>query len=63
MPKRKPTFYNTFEDKKELVLSTRSDKLGNVFHYVQYYNADGSSDYVRFSHLSSAMDFINSNFS
>lgn len=60
--KRIPNLFNTDEEQKELVLSTRSDKLGNIFHYVEFLNNDGSKDYARFIHLSSALDFINSNF-
>lgn len=60
--KRFPTFYNSEEHSQDLVLSTRSDKLGNIYHYVEYRNSDGSKDYARFEHLSSALDFIHSNF-
>lgn len=60
--KRVPNLYSSEEVTKELSISTRSDKLGNIFHYVEYLNNDGSSDYARFEHLSSALDFIHSNF-
>lgn len=60
--KRVPNFYKTEENTKELVLSTRSDSLGNIFHCVEYLNNDGSKDYALFRNLSSALDFINSNF-
>ena len=60
--KRIPLFYQSEENQKDLVLSTRSDKLGNVLHCVEYLNNDGSKDYAFFSHLSSALDFIHSNF-
>lgn len=49
--------YNSSERDMILKLSTRVDKSGNVFFCVEY---DG--DYCTFSHLSSALDFINSNF-
>lgn len=54
--------YKTEELSEELRLSTRRDKLGNIFHCVDFCNNDGSMDYVMFSKLSSALDFINSNF-
>lgn len=60
--KRIPTLFNSTEQEKLLTLSTRTDKLGNVYHYVEYSNNDGSQDYARFQHLSSALDFIHSNF-
>lgn len=49
--------YNSVEDEIILKLSTRCDKRGNVFFCVQH-----GEDYVTFMHLSSAMDFIQSNF-
>lgn len=60
--KRIPTLYNSDLEQTELTLSTRTDKLGNIFHYVEFYNNDGTKDYARFEHLSSALDFIHSNF-
>lgn len=60
--KRYPNFYNSTEEQRELTLSTRSDKLGNIYHYVEYLNNDDTKDYARFEHLSSALDFIHSNF-
>ena len=60
--KRIPTLYNSEEQEKLLTLSTRCDKLGNVYHYVEYFENDGTQNYARFAHLSSAMDFISSNF-
>lgn len=60
--KRVPLFYQTEEECKDLSLTTRTDKLGNVLHCVEYLNNDGSKDYAFFTHLSSALDFIHSNF-
>lgn len=60
--KRVPNFYKTEEQQKDLILSTRCDSLGNIFNCVEYLNNDGSNDYALFRHLSSALDFINSNF-
>lgn len=60
--KRIPNFYKTEEKSKDLVLTTRSDQLGNICHCVEYLNNDGTQDYAMFTHLSSALDFIHSNF-
>lgn len=60
--KRVPRFYNSEEKDFVLKLSTRCDKFGNVFYCVDYTTPSGSADYVTFSHLSSALDFISSNF-
>ena len=57
-----PSFYSSEEQSKDLVLSTRTDKCGNVYHYVEFKNNDHSFSYARFNHLSSALDFIHSNF-
>lgn len=57
-----PPFYSSEEQSKDLVLFTRADKFGNVYHYVEFKNNDDSFSYARFGHLSSALDFINSNF-
>lgn len=60
--KRIPLFYQTEEQVKDLVLSTRSDKMGNILHCVEYLNIDGSKDYAMFKNFSSALDFIQTNF-
>lgn len=60
--KRIPLMYQSEEQSKDLVLSTRSTKLGEIMHCVEYLNNDGSKDYAFFHNLSSALDFINSNF-
>lgn len=60
--KRIPLFYQTEEQVKDLVLSTRTDKLGNILHCVEYLNNDGNKDYALFHNLSSAIDFIQTNF-
>lgn len=46
--KRIPLMYQSEEQIKDLVLSTRSNKLGEVFHVVEYLNNDGSKDYAFF---------------
>lgn len=60
--KRIAKMYNSVERQQLLTLTTRADKLGNIFHVVEYSNNDGSKDYACFAHLSSALDFIQSNF-
>lgn len=62
--KRIPLFYKTDENDKVLSLSTRSDKLGHVYHCVEFPsdNSEIGKDYAMFSHLSSALDFIQTNF-
>lgn len=63
--KRIPKMYNSVERSCELKMTTRADKLGNVFYCVEYTNYSSTpafTDYVTFKHLSSALDFITSNF-
>lgn len=60
--KRNPIMYKTVERSQALSLTTRADKLGNIFHCVEYTNHEGVRDYAMFKHLSSAMDFISTNF-
>lgn len=58
MKKRKPLKYNTQQIDIILLVSTRADKCGNVFYCVEY----GDGDYVCFRNMSSAIDFIETNF-
>lgn len=58
--KRKALMYKTEEQECIIKLSSRCDKLGNILFFVTY--GENQADYVVFSHLSSALDFINSNF-
>lgn len=62
--KRIPLFYRTDEVSKDLILTTRSDKTGNILHCVEFpdENSPSGMSYAMFSHLSSALDFINTNF-
>lgn len=60
--KRIPRLYNSEEVSVNLTLSTRRDKFGDIFHCVEYVNNSGLKDYAVFNHLSSALDFIQSNF-
>lgn len=59
--KQLATLYNSELVDTKLTLETRSDKLGNIFHFVTFQDGE-SKDYARFKHLSSALDFISSNF-
>lgn len=62
--KRTPLFYKTEEVECDLTLTTRTDKLGNIFHCVGFLsdNSPSGRDYVMFSRLDSALDFIKTNF-
>lgn len=62
MTKFAASYYNSTLVDTQLSLETRSDKLGNVYHYVTYTDNNDIKQYCRFSNLSSALDFINSNF-
>lgn len=55
--KRVPRKYNSEETEVIIKLTSRCDKLGNSFYMVEY-----GSDYAAFSHMSSALDFIQTNF-
>ena len=55
--KRIPKMYNSEEVECIVKLSSRSDKKGNIFFCVSF-----GSDYATFRHLSSALDYIESNF-
>lgn len=56
--KRLPKLYNSSVDDVVLKLTSRRTKKGDVFFCVEF-----NDDYATFNHLSSALDFINSNFS
>lgn len=58
----KASYYNSELIGTQLTLETRTDKLGNVFHYVTYIDNNDVKQYARFEKISSAFDFINSNF-
>ena len=62
--KRIPLLYKTDELDKELILSTRTDKLGSISYCVEFVTDSPSTgcDYAFFKKLESALDFINSNF-
>lgn len=61
---RLPLMYKTDEVSKELTLSSRADKFGNILHCVEFPDNDTSTgrNYAFFTHLSSALDFIQTNF-
>lgn len=55
--KRIPMKYNSNEEEQIIKLSSRMDKKGNLFYMVEF-----GDDYAAFSHMSSALDFIQTNF-
>jgi len=61
---RIPLMCKTDYQKKVLSLSTRTDKLGNILHCVEYpdNSTDSGTNYAMFTYLSSALDFISTNF-
>lgn len=59
--KQKASLYNTSHVEEIITISSRADKLGNIYFYVEYV-ADGSKRYCRFSAMSSVLDFVKSNF-
>lgn len=61
---RVPLLCKTEEVDRELTLSTRVDKFGKIFHCVEFPDSDTPSgrNYALFEHLSSALDFIKTNF-
>ena len=61
--KRIPKKYNTDQLDNVLVVSARTDKLGNLFYLVEFRDEDDNClSYVSFSKMSSVLDFIQSNF-
>ena len=57
-----PKFYNSTHEQNVVRLTTRRDKKGEVFHCVEYFHPRNGDCYVTFEKLSSALDFIQSNF-
>lgn len=60
--KFKPQYYKTSPLSLVLRLESVSDKLGNVRYCVTMCNGERENVHYLFNHLSSAIDFINSNF-
>lgn len=58
----RPRIYNSEEVNHELKVCMRRDKLGNLFHCVEWLQDDGQKAYCCFNHMSSVLDFIDSNF-
>lgn len=56
--KRIPMKYNSEEKEVIIKLTSRCSKLGDSFFMVEY----GEDLYACFKHMSSAMDFIETNF-
>lgn len=55
--KRKPMKYNSEETEVIIKLTSRCNKKGDSFYMVEY-----GEDYAAFQHMSSALDFIQTNF-
>mgnify|MGYP007069895038 CR=1 FL=1 len=61
--KRIPKKINSETFQTSLVVSSRFDKLGNLFYLVEFHDEDDNKlSYVYFEKMSSVLDFINSNF-
>lgn len=60
--KFEPKYYKTTPLGMVLKLETVSDKVGNIYHVVTTSQGVNENQHFFFSHLSSALDFINSNF-
>lgn len=58
----KPKYYKTHPLSQILQLESVSDKQGNVFFAVSMPSGVNENVHYMFKHLSSALDFINSNF-
>ena len=58
----KPKYYRTNPLSLVVKLETVSDKLGNVYHAVTMVNGELENVHYMFKQLSSAIDFISSNF-
>ena len=58
----KPQYYKTNPLSLILKLESVSDRLGNVMYAVTLANGEKENIHYLFGHLSSALDFINSNF-
>lgn len=60
--KMKPLKCKTEQLDVVLLVSARADKCGNVYYCVEYKHPHHGDCYVMFKELSSAMDFIQTNF-
>lgn len=59
---KQPIKYKSDEIEVIASISTRKDRLGNVFYAVEYLHSREIGTLMhRFTHLSSAIDFIQSN--
>lgn len=56
---RIPLKYKSERQRQVLTLEARTSKRGDVFFLVSW---DDEKDYICFKHMSSALDFINTNF-
>jgi hypothetical protein len=59
--KFQPTYYKTNPLSLVVKMETVSDPKGNIRHCVTLCNGEQENEHYFFEHLSSAIDFINSN--
>lgn len=60
--KYQPKYYKVSPLSLIVRLESVADKLGNVYYAVTTSNGSSDNEHYLFKHLSSAVDFINSNF-
>lgn len=60
--KFQPKYYKSTPLSLVLKLETVCDKTGNIYHCVTTCNGEKENEHFFFSKLSSALDFISSNF-
>ena len=58
---KRPRKYNSEPQQVLCLLEARVDRLGNHFYMVTYRDNESRENYAAFKHLSSAIDFIESN--
>lgn len=58
----RPRKYNSELKKEVVVIEQRVDNKGEIFFLVEYTMNNGEKTYVTFSALTSAIDFLKSNF-
>lgn len=59
---RKICSYNYQPVYEVVKLESVKDSMGNIFHRVTCYNGDKENEFYLFENLSSAIDFVKSNF-
>lgn len=58
----KPYMHKSQSLKPMLAIESRVDKCGNIFFSVEYQDNKGLFHNIAFEHMTSAIDFIKSNF-